>query len=646
MKIYFKKIKDLDTFLAIMGMMIGIIISSMYLLSSTMHLLSVGIAISLASTIYILIKKNSKSILEAYDSKKMKIIYKILFFNLFSISICVLYFSEIRPLIYFIVISLCAMVLSISILSVGSKKEILFQILQIFMISLNLIYSIYYFFSYLPLSDSSKHLLMNNQLAIDGNIYFLWDKETYFPLMHLQVAISKLLLNCDIIDASNIAIILPFVISSICVYLVVRTCFDEKMALLSLLILNVTDYNILWGSQPQTTTYGVSLYFFIMYIIAKLFLFNFDKPDNYQNKVQYNWAIILLLLMLSMFLAHAVSSFILLYTLIVLSLFIIIYNKVSGKETFTDVLSVTILAAVGLLQYWTIALYAKGSKPFFDKIVERLGLHISNYMGFLNRPETIPEYAVTLPPFSERFVNLIGFSIFLLFSIIGGLFWISPKYRNRLTLSIITCVTLLLSITFAFPFFGIRNIIPDRWFIFEYFFLSMMTSFALMEILKRIKNPKTIKVFIMTFFFLFCFLMASNTVSNTDSPLWLKNSTPSVFFTENEMKGFDTLSKYSSNMISDYQFGRTTLEIKNGLKNRTISNQDQIYSENDTIFLWRKYTLNRPVRVHRVLNSSYNVKYTKMETTNEVFGYSFYEKLNMYDKVYDNNKIIGYYLIN
>ncbi|MCO5381285.1 MAG: hypothetical protein NHB15_03545 [Methanosarcina barkeri] len=203
-----------------------------------------------------------------------------------------------------------------------------------------------------------------------------------------------------------------------------------------------------------------------------------------------------------------------------------------------------------------------------------------------------------------------------------------------------------MSITFAFPFFGIRNIIPDRWFIFEYFFLSMMTSFALMEILKRIQNPKTIKVFIMTFFFLFCFLMTSNTVSNTDSPLWLKNSTPSVFFTENEMKGFDTLSKYSSNIISDYQFGRTTLEIKLGLENRTISNQDQIYSENDTIFLWRKYTLNRPVRIQRVLNNSYNVKYTKLETTTEIFGNSFHEKLNMYDKVYDNNEIIGYYLIN
>ena len=627
-------------------MIIGIIISSMYLLSSTMYLLSVGIAISLASTIYIIIKKNSKSILEVYETKKMKIIYKILFFNLFSISICVLHFSEIRPLIYFIVISLCAMVLSISILSVDSKKEILFHMLQIFMISLNLIYSIYYFFSYLPLSDSSKHLIMNNQVAIDGNISVLWSKETYFPLMHLQVAITKLLLNCDITDASNIAIILPFVISSMCVYLVVKTCFDEKTALFSLLILNVTDYNILWGSQPQTTTYGASIYFFIMFIIAKLYLFTFDKLGSHQNKDYYNWAIILVLLILSMFLAHAVSSFILFVTLIGFSLFIISYNKVSGKKTSTDFVSVTILAAVGLLQYWMIALYSKGGRPFFDRMVQSLGLHISNYMGFLNRPETIPEYAVTLPPFSERFVNLIGFSIFLLFSIIGGLFWVSPKYRNRFTFSIITCVTLLLSITFAFPFFGIRNIIPDRWFIFEYFFLSMMTSFALMEILKRIRNPKTIKVFIMTFFFLFCFLMVSNTVSNTDSPLWLKNSTPSIFFTENEMKGFDTLSKYSSNMTSDYQFGRTTLEIKLGLKNRTIFNQDQIYSENDTIFLWRKYTLNRPVRVQRVLNNSYNVKYTKLETTTEIFGNSFYEKLNMYDKVYDNNEIIGYYLIN
>jgi len=348
-----KKNKELNTLFSIMGIAIGIIISSMYFLSFTMYLLSVGIAISLAFILYILINKRSEFFLEVHETKEMKTVYKILFFNIFSISVFVLHFSEVRPNVYFILISLCAMILSISILYVDSKKEILFQILQIFMISLSLIYSIYYYYSCLPLSDSSSHLIMNNQLATNGDINVLWDKETDFPLMHLQVAITKILLNCNIIDASNIAIILPFIISSMCIYLVVRSFFDEKMALLSLLILNI-----------------------------------------------------------------------------------------------------------------------------------------------------------------------------------------------------------------------------------------------------------------------------------------------------NEMVGFDTLSKYSSNMISDYQFGRTTLEIKLGLKNATINNQDQINSENNTIFLWRKYTLNRPVRVSRTLTKNYDINYVKLRTNNEIFGNKFHERLNKYDKVYDNNKIIGCYLIN
>lgn len=642
----FRKIRELDTFILIIGIITGIIISSMYLLSSTMYLLSCGIALSLAFIIYFIINKTPAFSLEFYKTKKIKIIYNILFFNLLSVSFWILHFSEIRPIIYFVVISLCSMILSVSILSGDSKKDTLFQILQIFVISLNLIYSIYYFYSYLPLSDSSRHLIMNNQLAIDGNLNALWDKETYFPLMHLQVAVTKLLLNCNIVDASNTAVIVPFVISSICIYLVVRTFFDEKIALFSLLILNITDYNILWGSQPQTTTYGISIYFFIMFVIAKLFLFDRNELSNYQNKNTYIWKIILLLLIISMFFAHAVSSFILLVTLLGLSLGTEIYNKVYGKKTSLYLFSVTILAAIELLQYWMIALYSKGGASFFNRTVWYLNLSVNNYAGFLNIPETVLEYAVTLPPFSERFVDLMGFSILLLFSIIGALFWISPKYRNKFTISIATCIILLFSISFGFPTFGLRNIIPDRWFIFEYFFLSMMTSFALMEMLKRIHNPKKIQLFIMSFFFLFCFLMISNTTSNTDSPLWLKNSTPSEEFTNIEMQGFDTLSKYSPRMLSDYQFGRTTLEIKSGFKNATIRNKDQIYSENDTIFIWRRYTLNRPVSVLRVLKGTYDIKYVKLTTSQEIFGNGFYDKLNMYDKVYDNQKIIGFYIIN
>ena len=633
-----------DIFFAIVGLILGIIITSLYLMSSTIYLLAVGLPLFFGCSVYIYYtSKQCKIYLCEYGNNTRKI-NNIFFVLFFTSSLYVLSIHEIRPVLYFIVISLCGMSLAISILSAGGKNDILIEISKIILLALNLIYSIYYSYSYISRSDYFIHAKMNNLLALTGNTNVLYDKEVYFPLMHIEVAISSILLDVGIKDATNVAIILPFVLSLICIYLIGRSYFDAKTGLFAMLLLSITEYTILWGSKPQTTSYGIIIFFYILFVLHKCF--HCGAIDN-KKLNSYKWIFILLVFIATMILTHAVSSFVLLISLLSLFVGLTVYRYLYGNETLYSLRNLTILTGVGLLSHWMIAIYRKDGRSFFDQIVIFLQNSVSRHSGILNRPESVPEYVAMLPHFHERFLNVFGMSILLFFAIIGGLYWISHKYRNQILFSFVFCTVLLLGFTFVFPFMGIRNIIPDRWFLFEYSFLTLMAAFAIVKFTNYIQTQAKKIAFLAILFFSFSLLMSSSTISNTDNPLWLKDSTPAISFTKAEESGMNTLSKFSMKLISDYEYGHTFLELGQNYQNGVILYEDQIDSLNDNVFVWRTYTLTRPVRVIRNLSTNYtNINYVKLQYSSGIYGYDFLNKLETNSKMYDNGEVSAYILFN
>lgn len=633
-----------DMFFAIVGLIMGIIITSMYLMSSTIYLLAVGLPLFFGCSVYIYYTSKEYKIyfcdFDNYARKTNNIFFVIFFMG----SLYVLSLYEIRPVLYFILISLCSMSVAISIISVENKKDILVEISKIILLAFNLIYSIYYSYSYISRSDSFIHAKMNYLLALTGNTNVLYEKEVYFPLMHIEVAISSILLDVGIKDATNVAVILPFVLSLICVFLIGRLYFNAKTGLFAMLLLSLTDYTILWGSKPQTTSYGVIIFFYILLVLSNRF---HSETINNKKRNNFNWRLILLVFIATMILTHAVSSFIFLVTLLCLFACFSIYRYVYSNETLYSLHNLVIITGVGLLSHWMIALYRKDGRSFFDQIVIFLNNNVSRHSGILNRPESISEYVVMLPPFHERFLNIFGMGILLFFAIIGGLYWISHKYRNQTLFSFLFCTVSLLGITFVFPFMGIRNIIPDRWFLFEYSFLTLMAAFAIIKFTNNIQTQAKKIAFVAVLFFSFSLLMSSSTISNTDNPLWLKDSTPSISFTKAEESGMNTLSKFSMKLISDYEYGHTFLELGQNYQNGVILHEDQISSLTDNVFVWRSYTLTRPVRVIRNLSTNYtNINYVKLQYSSDIFGYDLSSKLETNSKMYDNGEVSGYLLFN
>jgi hypothetical protein len=619
-----------DTIACIAGIVFGIAITSLYLFSATIHLLMLGPALMLASLLY-LAMKNRETALSESVAKPTKILLEFIFFILFSASLLTLHVSEGRPLLYFVLIALSAGFLALSIMFLKSKSDAVVQIIKIMMVSFNLKYSL--FLGYYGVgSDYWRHLAGNNNLSQYGFIEVLSWKEPYYPLMHIQVAISQLITNNPIKDATNFAIIIPLVISSICIFLVARNIINAKVGLLAMLIVNITDFHTYWGAAPQTTTYGICLYYFLIFFIFRGATIKLNKKT---------WLALILLFIPVLILTHAVSSFIALISILGLIVGSYIYRICyDNRAMILPPIVVLLLYGVVLLQHWFVALYNKmREESFFDVITSTLITYITEYADFLNRPESISGYVTALPPLVDRMLDTTGLALLLFLSAIGSLFWLSKKYRSAFTFPMIVCTVVLLFITFGFPLFGMRNIIPSRWFAFMYFFLSIMAAFALLTTLSKTSKKGLSLMMCFVVLSSLTFFMTTSTISNEDSCFWLQETTISTAYTTQEGIGAETLSNVAERVLVDSRYAEVIGNMPHNAESITFSSDRQLTSEPGTVFLWRRYMLDRPIKTSMHLEGYYK----KIEKPN-VLGIEILNKLDQFNKMYDNHGVQGYYL--
>lgn len=613
-------------------------ITLLYLISPTIHLFSIGMTLFISCALYIYITHGQfPTYLNKHLPKKWKLVLDIIFLLLFSLSLAILHFSEYRPPSYFFIYSLCVVSVAISIYFSNQKIDYIVQCIKILLLSFNIKYSIFNLAGIVPGIDSITHARVNYLLAQTGNvstsvtgtIAHAAYKEVYFPVMHIQTAITGIVTNYQIKYASCFAIIVPFVIMSLFIYLITKYLFGERTGLFALLLFNLGDYNTYWGAAPQTTTYGIALYCFIFYLFVKSYILS--------TKSKPKWVCLFLVVVFTLILTHAVSSFIFLTTLISLLAGFSIYNYLNNEHLINSdskqIFGICIITIISLLEVWFTVLVPNNGLSFFGNMLLMLYSNLAGKAQFLNRPEAISVVATTIPPFVERLANTLGFALFLFFGIIGSLYCISNKYRNRYLFSLVFMLSVLFGITFAFPLFGIKTIIPTRWFSFEYLFLSTFASFSILKLISYMRSNKLKTIYLILIFFSISFFMTTDTVSNWDSPLWLKNNTISTTYSSAEIAGAERITNSGANITSDLTFGNG---IISGCMNKTFN----AYTQNKpmpsgSIFLWRSYMENRPIRGFVSIDN-------RSIATEEVLGPEFHSKLDKYNKVYNNNKMSGY----
>lgn len=632
--------KKMGIIFSIMGLLCGIIFSVLFVFKNkNPHLLTFGLAGIASSLLYLSFFKNSSIDGVHFLSFAQRCVTEILFFLLFSSSLLVVLFDGTRSVSYFTLVSICIGLIAVSILYSKGKFMKLLNLFKIFLLSFNLKYVIFFFFGGIPGIDSWYHILMSNILANQGSTIWVWSKEAYYPMMHTLVATSQLILNLPTKESSFISLVFASTIVTIFVYLLGKLLFSPKIGLLATLLVNICDWNLFFSSSPQTITMGWVLFCIILYLIFRLS----------KGKALSSTQIILFIVVVGLVITSAVVYFIFSVTLLAIVLCKYIYPIVfphSLSEDRKKLVHFFIFSVVIFVQHMLMFSINEKHNSFFEFCVAYFYNHVQSDMGFLSRPESLPNYftIANISPL-ENFIDTVGLLAILILAFCGIYAIVSSKYRtpNRFTLAIV--LLLLLSLSLGTSFVGLDILQPSRWSYFEYILLAIISAFII-DLMSHQINPRIASITLIFVLVAFIgFFMICATVSNTDNPLWLEESTRQTLFTYSQIKGGDTILKMSDTVISEPYFRNTALwytDQSYGL-NRKIYPIGEVDNKfNLGVFVWNDYLSDRPVTFECEVTG-----FDGFVMRRQVLGSYFRTNIDQnLDKIYSTTDQAGYFITN
>ncbi|MFC1988440.1 hypothetical protein ACFLVJ_01225 [Chloroflexota bacterium] len=474
----------------------------------------------------------------AGDSQSRILLINILFLLVFAASLYALQTGTLyRSPSYFLLTAVASMVVAIEIVLYSKSGGQIYLILgKILILALSLRCS--YYFGYVGIVgvDPWTHHTIISDLLSQGHMQQFVSSSgksnTYFnyPLFHLVTGMMSNIGALSIKNAMFLAAALPEVLSIIFLFLFGRDLIGVKGALLTALILGFSDFHIQWGTQIIPMTLGIALVSFVIYIVF--------SQKSWSRSIGMRFLLILLFAVIIQ--THTVTTFVLFIALLAVFIARWVYRLLYRVNLQVVYVSLTMLLifTIGFLAQWTYAAF--GRSGFLDAIVVGLQTTFSQ-TDLLDRPEIVG--ALGDPLLYESILNISGFSILFGFAIIGIMLCLSNKYHDVARVSLITLAVGIFAIPFSFSLFGIRNVLPYRWFVFMYIPLTIFASFAIVKILDMYTRGLLRVLSIAIIFLVFSFLMITSTISNNDSPIYKKASTIRLAYTVQEMWAAKSLTQ-------------------------------------------------------------------------------------------------------
>lgn len=569
--------------------------------------------------------KYSKNPIQSIDSgKPLFLLLLIFYFFCFSISIALLYLFEVRPFAYFIIITLMATLILLEIvLFEVSKSKSMIILLQIMILALNVIWGVtlnYYY--YIGNADIFSHAWYIENLIANGYVTDVFAYYRYFPLWHIMVSSTYIILGVDFPLHKMIFFINGLIYSFILiiVYLISSKIFKNmKLALLSSLFVCFNVDFIFYGMYSISRS--VVSFLEIMLILLLL--------DHTFRKM-----LLAIFLTIVIVLYHTVSiPFIMLILIAILSL-----QKYYGIEKNSRFLTLNYLK---ITIAFTLAYWMFNANVLFQILIN----------SFIRPPAvgTLTK-SIILTPFSELF-NYFQYIPLLIFVIIGVL-WVLQS-RKFSEFAKIFCILSLLLIPVTFPGPGLllnklaSNFNINRFGEYAFFFISITGAVGFAGVYFKIHNK--LKFIIIILFFIMTFLSISNDFIASDNPL-IKRPYYTSYLTNEETFAFRNIANFTNGYVmSDYVTTRyledSLFEFKSHFLE--IERENMTFLRNSSIdsILVREHELEkRPLK----LLSSYSGKFilrpgwTSPETDYYYYDLPLWSTLKVYNKIYDSGGVTGF----
>ncbi|MBN1855442.1 MAG: hypothetical protein JW846_00640 [Dehalococcoidia bacterium] len=580
---------SLHKWMAVLGLALGAWATALNLLYVNEYLLLLGPVLIMASVFALRQRSSTVPAADSFSSLNVRgaMLAQAAVWLLLGIMVLLAHSHAVeRPLAFFVVAAVVVVLLALRAFEAPSRAGTAAYLLQLLVFSLVLSASVFYLTSGLPGSDAWGHQLLIDAIGQRSHLpptseYFGY---RFYPLMHMAVAMAQKVLAVSSKTALFLAVSVPLTLSTLAVYAFARRYLSHSAARLVPLLLVASSYFMQWGTQVIPTSMGLAIFVVLMMLLT--------RTDRWTTADFTLW----LLLIAALVACHEVSVFIFFSAVAFMLAFHMLLRHVPfgfATASSTRVQKTALFISVMLVvTYWSTVPYAVDGTPFFDVVLTTLRNSIQGQAGFLARTEVV----LTAGEWMQALLTVGGFAAFYGLVAVGFFVWLRPEHRTPRKLALADTVIALTAIALVFPLFGLRNILPHRWFAFIWVLAALPASQGLLALWERVPHGRLKTAGVAACVGILAFFMVTAPIANTDSPVYARSFTQRMCFYDSELQAASwAVNHASAPLAADLQFGIRILRDHSGAVDvsTNVMDEDALLSRS---YVWRSTTLEQPVQ--------------------------------------------------
>ncbi|MFC6962939.1 hypothetical protein ACFQJ8_14320 [Halocatena marina] len=192
---------------------------------------------------------------------------------------------------------------------------------------------------------------------------------------------------------------------------------------------------------------------------------------------------------------------------------------------------------------------------YFVSTVEKSGVGQLQSTNAQNIPPNVMPQQTLMQSIVE-YLDVLGFLLLLLLTIVGCLYIIRQENISHATFTCVIATVIMLMFVFGFPMFGITTFVPGRWYPFVAAPMAVIAAIGLPYLVKN-TQPSVMVVVLLLFVVVFPAASILASESTQDQPAFTNTQTR-YSYTESELAAMQAIDTYaenkSKNWVTDHPY--------------------------------------------------------------------------------------------
>ncbi|MDN7023714.1 hypothetical protein FGU65_02180 [Methanoculleus sp. FWC-SCC1] len=488
------------------------------------------------------------------SKSRMFVACGIVFALLFTLSLLVLRLEAYhRPAAFFLLVSGMAALVALQIMGARTGLGTLLILLEIFGLSALIRSSLYYLFPALHGVDPLYHFGLVTEILQNGSFPAAgYEAYADFPLTHYLLAVLESVALMGLKNAFFVLGVL-MIVSTLFVFLITRDLFHVKAGLLAVLLLNMSSWHILWSVDITPMSLGTILFLVLLFLVFSRTLSSGGQFSLVSILIFFIAAVVVCVHVIPTIVLFVASVSILAGALA--QRFSIRNLRIGAAQIHLNSKYAAYFGLITIL-YWQHA-YGTETRSFYEKVVFSVydslqGAAIGN-VGAVTQIAKFDLLQIVL--------DNLGYALLVALMLLG-LFSVLAHENSRGTgVTLLVLTGALFAFIYIPALVGSNASLPHRWFLYAYVPASILAAIGCWSMLAILKRPGAKIAAITAIALCFTFFMTTNSLVNSDSPLYPNVREDSItwareYYYDSEVYAGRFLAKRScnDNIVTDGRF--------------------------------------------------------------------------------------------